>query len=209
MRNGFDPELLEHWVRARSVARELPPPVVEHGGSRVETGSPTELRRWVFPCADGTVTRAASAEREPDVLLKCCADVPATTRALPSGWRASATGWVMLGDAAPAPDPELPDGYALEVTTDARVFVRIVTANGEPAAGGFAASSGPVFIYDRIVVEPAHRRRGLGRALMGVLGGFRPPGARPMLIATDEGRALYETLGWSTETPYSTAQRTS
>jgi GNAT superfamily N-acetyltransferase len=82
----------------------------------------------------------------------------------------------------------------------------ILTAEGELAASGHAAESHGVFIYDRIVVEPEHRRRGLGKALMAALSGRRQSlTAKPVLVATEAGRALYSTLGWALHAPYTTA----
>ena len=53
-----------------------------------------------------------------------------------------------------------------------------------------------------VYVEPAHRRRGLARALMGaMLAWARERGlARVVLHASDDGRALYESLGFDTVT---------
>ncbi|RPF21006.1 GNAT family N-acetyltransferase [Myceligenerans xiligouense] len=49
-----------------------------------------------------------------------------------------------------------------------------------------------------VVVDPAHRRRGLARLLVeGITGDLDRLGvARTLLRASSEGRALYEDLGW-------------
>ena len=73
------------------------------------------------------------------------------------------------------------------------------------AASGYAAEYNGIFIFDRIIVEEAHRRRGLGKAMMAVLGAEqRSRATRRVLVATDAGRALYSTLGWTVIAPYST-----
>jgi GNAT superfamily N-acetyltransferase len=83
---------------------------------------------------------------------------------------------------------------------------RIFSETGALAASGYAAETRGVFIYDRIVTEPEHRRKGLGHTLMLTLHSARQhPSGPELLVATEDGRALYSTLGWETISPYSTA----
>lgn len=112
----------------------------------------------------------------------------------------------MVHDGARHAAPPLPAGYRLEVlVTGPSAAVRILAPDGTLAARGHAAQYAGVFIFDRIRTEAAHQRRGLGRALMAALGATQRPGsARRVLVATGEGRALYETLGWTVLAPYST-----
>jgi GNAT superfamily N-acetyltransferase len=86
------------------------------------------------------------------------------------------------------------------------VEARILSPTGILAASGYAAETEQVFVYDRIVTEPGHRRKGLGHALMQALHDARRDTAkRELLVATEDGRALYSTLGWQTISPYSSA----
>jgi len=83
---------------------------------------------------------------------------------------------------------------------------RIYSETGALAASGYAAETQEVFIYDRIVTEPLHRRKGLGLAIMITLHAAKQhPSVPELLVATKDGRALYSTLGWETISPYSTA----
>lgn len=67
-------------------------------------------------------------------------------------------------------------------------------------------SESTFFVYDRIITDPDHRRRGLGRALMQTLHDARHNlSATELLVATEDGRTLYSALGWTTISPYSTA----
>lgn len=49
-----------------------------------------------------------------------------------------------------------------------------------------------------VVIDPAHRRMGLGRLLIdGLLGDLAPMGLRRVVLkASQDGRALYEQKGW-------------
>lgn len=83
---------------------------------------------------------------------------------------------------------------------------RVFTDAGALAASGYAAETNDVFVYDRIITDPDHRRRGLGRALMLTLHDARHNlSATELLVATEDGRTLYSALGWTTISPYSTA----
>ncbi|ATD62287.1 hypothetical protein CNX70_20680 [Janthinobacterium svalbardensis] len=103
--------------------------------------------------------------------------------------------------------PAVPAGYRLDVaTSQAITTARIFTGDGTVAASGHAVEHAGVFVFDRIVTEAAHRRRGLGRALIAALAARQRSGsARPVLVATEDGLKLYASLGWHIQSAYSTA----
>ncbi len=201
-----DPDLVRGWLSARSAARGLPQPVPVSDGWRVDTRSPLERRRYVFARPSRGLERLARRISCPHVPLKLFGSPEDLARLLPARWRVVSVGWLMTYEGTCEPHA-VPDGYELQISTIGRVSsARILTREGEPAASGFAAEFAGVFVYDRIVTEMAHRRRGLGRALMAALGGERRSAAsQPVLAATDEGRALYEALGWAVRSPLATA----
>ena len=205
----FEPDLLWRWVAARSIARSLPLPVPDHGGMRVDTGLPEEVRRHVFagPCP-GLLSLAAAIDT-PHVYLKVCAAAAGLRALLPPRWQLQPAGYLMTHDAPstalPAPAP-LPAGYRIDMVRDGAVStVHILADDGVLAASGHAAEHGGVLILDRIRTEAGHRRRGLGRALVTALCSMQQSrSARRVLVATDEGCALYATLGWRVLSPYTT-----
>ena len=95
----------------------------------------------------------------------------------------------------------------VEAITDQLTVATITSPNGELAASGRLGIVNDIAIYDRIRVQEAHQRRGLGRALMTALGeaANRAGATRWLLVATPEGRALYEKLGWAVHAPYTSA----
>lgn len=202
-----DPALVEAWVGARSVGRGLPLPVRDRGGLRVDTDRPEERRRYVFARPTEDLRELAESIREPRVALKLAGTHEALASLLPARWRISEPGFFMVRDGADAGAPPLAGGYRLHLSTvDATTEVRVLTERGELAASGYAVEYAGVFVYDRIVTEPAHRRRGLGHAVMAALGSARRSEAsRPVLVATPEGRALYTRLGWTLHSPWTTA----
>jgi GNAT superfamily N-acetyltransferase len=203
---GVDPLLLHGWLSARSVSRGLPSPVPEYGGFRVDTNSDAEIARWVFPRTGAGLEDLARSIHEPRYFLKLCGTADELRSALPIGWELHAPGYFMQATIEP-PSRRLADGYRIETKRVGMVWeARIFSETGALAASGYAAETQGVFLYDRIVTEPEHRRKGLGHVLMLTLhDARRHSSAAELLVATEEGRALYSTLGWETISPYSTA----
>ncbi|HEU4967363.1 GNAT family N-acetyltransferase [Sphingomonas sp.] len=204
---GADPALVAAWLAARSVSRGLPLPVPDHGGLRVDTRSDTESRRYVFAKPAPGLAELGRSVTDPLVVLKLCASPDAMATLLSPRWVVEQTGNLMMC-ARPMPPRPLPDGYRLGLRReDGAIRCSISADDGSPAASGHAVERDGVFAFDRIVTEAAHRRRGLGAALMVALAGARADStSRFVLVATPEGRALYESLGWRAHSPYSTAR---
>lgn len=204
---GSNATLVRDWLTARSIARGLPAPVDDSGGWRVETGSPKEVRRYVFADAAGGLEEIGRSVGEPRILLKLFGSERAMRSVLPPRWQVRSEGHFMILSGDMGPVPALPSGYeAIVVANGDVVEAKIRTMDGATVASGFAAEAGDCFVYDRVSTDEAHRRRGLGRAIMKMLGAARKsPGARQALVATDQGRSLYETMGWTVLSPWTTA----
>lgn len=205
---SFDGALVVAWLAARSVARGLPAPVADHGGWRVDSGLPTEKARYVFTEPGEGLRALGQAIDEPWVALKLCRPNEELFALLPERWRltSDADTRVMVRDGRPDRGFVLPDGYRCESQTHGSVTHARILYGEELAAGGYAAEHGGVFIYDRIVTQEVHQRRGLGRVMMAALGEARvSTGSQEILTATPAGRSLYLQLGWRDYSPYSTA----
>ncbi|WP_423606584.1 GNAT family N-acetyltransferase [Sphingomonas sp. MS122] len=204
----MSPTLLFGWLAARSAARGLPAPVADHGGFRVDTAGEIEICRWAFTQVGDGLSALGRTLDAPGYFLKLCGNGEDLLAALPSRWRLKEPGYFMRGPAFSPPPVALPAGYALQLQRDARVTrVAILAPDGQLAASGSVAEAADVFIYDRIITDPGHRRKGLGRAVMAALRDAKADSAVPeLLVATDEGRALYATLGWTVLSPFATAE---
>lgn len=200
------PETLLDWLVARSIARGLPAPVSDRGGFRVDTGSGDEVRRWLFiAVCDGLIDllRSIALPGHPVKLLGSAEEMQAI---LPDGWKLHAPSYFMASAGAPG-NRTPPPGYRLVVETEGPVnTLRIIDQTGDLAASGYAAETDRVFVYDRISVAAGHRRKGLGSAIMTALRQRKRQADLPeLLVATEEGRELYETLGWRVLSHYTTA----
>lgn len=198
--------LLAAWLAARSIARGLPPPVPEHGGWRVDTGLPGEIRRHVFGGPVPGISALAASIHGPHIFIKMCGSGEQLLGLLPPRWQLLPGGFFMRHEGS-LHASVLPAGYRLEVTTaQAITTARILSGDGGIAASGHAVEHAGVFVFDRIVTQAAHRRRGLGRVLIAALAARQRSGrARRVLVATGDGLNLYLSLGWHVQSLYSTA----
>lgn len=203
---GLDPQLVNAWLTARSIARGLPMPVPDRGGFRVDTQSDAEVKRWVFPKTGPGLEWLTHSITEPRYLLKLCGSADELLTVLPSGWEIHAPGYFMRASRSPG-ETSLSKGYRIDTKRIGMVVeVRILSDTGALAASGYAAETSDVFVYDRIVTAPEHRRKGLGQMVMATLHAAKQQAnAVELLVATEEGRALYSTLGWQMISAFSTA----
>jgi len=209
---AFDPERADAdwllaWVTGRSLARGLPLPFADRGGWRAEIGSDSEIRRWVYPALTDELRALADEIASPGLNLRALATPSAMRNFLPSGWAVQASSYAMASPAYRSSPEPLPQGYRLELQRGpqaAHAFV--LSFEGELAAWGHLGIGEHAAVADRIVTHPEHRRRGLGRAVMSALATARSdPGQPQILVATEAGRQLYESLGWRVLSPYASA----
>jgi GNAT superfamily N-acetyltransferase len=203
---AIEPWLLWDWLGGRSVARGLPLPVPDCGGMRVDTASPTEMRRYVFAGPAPGIRDLAASIRTPGTFIKMCGPGDLLLAMAPAGWRLEPRGYLMTQAGAPEPTASLPAGYRLDVSRQGEACAAtIFSEDGTIAASGYAAEHGRAFVFDRIITHPEHRRRGLGKTLMSALGAMQASASTTrVLVATEEGRALYSSIGWTVTSIYST-----
>lgn len=202
----MDLALLERWLSGWSLARGVALPRRAGGGLVVDVGWTDQLRRHVFVDAGTALQACAAAVEEPLVFLKATVDAATLRAALPARWRIESPRWLMHCALPMAASPVA--GYrAVASVEHGGTVLRLFDDAGEVAASGILVMVGATAVFDRIETAVAHRRRGLGRAVMGALDALareRGVGER-LLVATDAGRRLYLQLGWTDLAPYSTA----
>ena len=102
----------------------------------------------------------------------------------------------------------LPKGYSVSIAPQGgAIELSIRSDSGDAAAHGRLVLRGALAVFDQIVTEEEHRRRGLGTAVMHGLGdeAARRGAERGILVATPAGQALYLSLGWQTLSDYTSA----
>ncbi len=171
-RNGARSSLVHAWITGWTLARETAPPVPVEGGFRVDVGWPRQRVRYVFPRCCAELRRLAETISEPWVFLKVCESPAEMRELLPPRWIVQPVGFMMTRTGPlDSPRRSVPRGYSLGVDERASVpLATVVSIAGDVVASGRVAVVGKSAIYDRIETAPNHRRRGLGRALVGALG---------------------------------------
>jgi GNAT superfamily N-acetyltransferase len=204
--SSIDPLVLHAWLSGRSISRGVPQPVPDRGGFRVDSNTDAEICRWVFPKIDSALIKLALSVQEPRRFVEVCAGADELRTVLPRHWQVQASYYFMQASDARL-HRHLSKEYISNVSrTGDALEVRIWTGIGALAASGYGGETPAAFVYDRIVTAPEHRRRGLGHVVMAMLqAAKRHTGSRELLVATEDGRALYSKLGWRTISLYSTA----
>jgi GNAT superfamily N-acetyltransferase len=89
--------------------------------------------------------------------------------------------------------------HSLHWTGRDRAEITVLGPDGAVAASGQLGLADAWAVPDRIETTRAHRRRGLGRAVMTALvdAARERGGQHGVLVASDAGRRLYLSLGWT------------
>ncbi|MCC3761635.1 GNAT family N-acetyltransferase [Glycomyces sp. TRM65418] len=194
------PDLVMAWGRGRAVSRLTAPPAPVPGGFEVAVGRPSREIRQVFHTYTAE-SLAAAAERlsEPGRQIMIAGPRDLLRESVPATWTMDAAGHLMTVGFAPT-RYEVPDGYRLSVETEGALTVaRAFYLTGDLAASARLGRDGAFGVFDKVVTDPAHRRRGLGATLMRALTGHAVALGMQwgLLVGSDDGRALYEHLGWT------------
>ncbi len=192
--------LLSAWVHGWTISRGTKAPIpLADFGHRVQVGLPGHLERYVLQGHVLTaVQRLAQDLDTPNTWLKICAPQASVRQLLPERWQVKDAEYLMvkpLESATFAPH----HGYTITLVENGdAATARAHCGERQVAATGRVALTGRYAIFDQIVTEPAHRRRGLGNAIMQALAGHAlgKQADTGVLVATADGHALYTALGW-------------
>jgi GNAT superfamily N-acetyltransferase len=205
-----DPALIARWADAWAISRGAAMPVSRDGGLYIHVGQPDQVGRYIFARLDrDPIGDLAARIDRPLLYLKVCAPADTVRPLLPPGWEIATPGYMMTAPVAAMLDnASLPAGFTLRITHESQItFATITDSAGDEAARGRIVAMDDLVVFDRIRTADAHQRRGLGSAIMRTLAAEADTlGIRDaMLCATPPGRALYEQLGWSLHSDYTTA----
>ena len=203
---------IEAWMTGWAHSRGTALPQARPYGFELQVGLPGHWIRHGLPHLDAEqVLALARRIGERGVLLKICAPAQAVAAALPADWAVTITNTLMSATLADVAEPAaLAEGFAATAVSRAGQVLSVeIQYAGARAAGGRVGLHGDVAVFDQIETDAGFQRRGLGRRVMRLLSdAARASGAtRGLLVATDEGQALYATLGWQVECALTTAER--
>lgn len=200
MQENVSKENIEKWLTGWSLSRELPLPTTFKSGFKVEVGYENQKTRYVFPNLNEDFTALANTIVEPWVFLKVCAAPEALKNILPSRWVIEPQGYFMSCSQQMTGKPvSLSDGYKIESEEyKATYVIKIRANNGEIAAIGRIVVVDDIAVYDRIATDSNHKRKGLATVVMKELQKITVSKgiSSNYLVATEEGKLLYQSLGW-------------
>jgi len=190
------------WAFGYCAARGYAQPVAATFPSALwfDAGKPDQTGRFILGNASGEAAATAFAAVDaPHIYVDIAAPRDTILPHIPPHWQPRDPMWLMatgadMPTARPTPD------FIIEVDDSADRFEAIARdSDGTLAARGVLGLHGTTAVYDQIVTEPQFGRRGLGSAIMAELGS-RALGRGVtdcLLVATSDGKALYERLGWT------------
>lgn len=193
------PDLIGAWVHGWAASRGVSMPMSVPGGWRVPVGLRGHRVRYVMTTRDtGSLAELSLLHPRPGTWMKTAGSPAVLREALSLPWVMAETGYLMTSPFY-AHETGMPPGYEARIKTEGDVLtVSFIDNAGATASAGRLAPAGHLGVIDQVVTTPAHRRRGLGRAVMSLLAHHgQQRGLRGgVLVATPEGRALYLSLGW-------------
>jgi GNAT superfamily N-acetyltransferase len=196
------------WIKGWAITRGVAPPVPYGSGHYLEVGLPDQRARYLFATLDaaeiGALVRSIA---EPWIYLKVCAAEVEVEPLLPSQWQIRTPPTYMMAADLRATHAPFPEGFRLSFAQENGVLTASVHCAEKLAARGRLVTVEDAAIFDQIRTEEMYQRRGLGRALVTALQNEAlERGVRTgVLAATQMGRALYQTIGWSVHSPYTSA----
>jgi GNAT superfamily N-acetyltransferase len=199
--------LLAAWVHGWAASRAVPNPTTVPGGWCLQVGLAGHRVRYVLATYDDASLAELGRQATPGTWIKAATDPADLRKALPVAWTMADAGHLMTIPFTTGTATS-PASYTTRITVLGDVIVAsVIDTVGEIAASGRLAPAGPVGVVDQVETAPAHRRRGLGSTVMRSLS-HHAAGLgmhSGVLVATDEGRDLYRSLGWKVRTPIAAA----
>jgi GNAT superfamily N-acetyltransferase len=209
-------DLIRRWQLRWGMTMDLEPAEEARGALHVPVGRPDRHVEVIALHDDPDTVRALAAEvadaadrgrltvptNDPDVVEPILKAAELELVGQPE--------WFMTTDLREHPSsiPRAPYSTAL-IENGPVIEVQLLTPSGYAAARGTMVALGSDAVAHNIETVPEHRRRGLGRVVMGALAheALTRGATTGLLIASDDGRQLYEALGWVTRATVLSARR--
>ena len=200
MRDTITTDILEKWLRAWTLSRVLSPPIKYRSGYKVDVGYEHHKTRYVFPKVNEDFIQLAKEIKESGIFLKACASPEEIINVIPAHWTLQPQGYMMSCDSPMnIPQVNLPEGYIIDFESyNSTVHVKVYSNKGDLAASGRIVLVEDLAVFDRIITEESHRRKGLATIVISKLEQIAMAKGvySNLLVATESGRLLYQSLGW-------------
>jgi GNAT superfamily N-acetyltransferase len=200
-----DDQLLQTWIDGWSACRGYEPHRDGRSTSVLRPDQQNETEHFLFePPTELFLELADETRRDPHRLLTVVTnraqeliDAAGPLRMRVTDQQQSLMSVDMHGQ--DVEDPRVPgDDFTLERSSDGACRSVTVRTGAEVVTRGSVSVVGDYAVYDRIVTEEGFRRRGLASYVMRALTArvLEDDVTTGLLLASADGRALYEFLGW-------------
>ena len=200
MGNHVSKDIILKWLKAWSLSRELPLPVTYKSGFKVDVGFENQKIRYVFSEPNRDFFQLSGEINEPYIFLKFCGTPSEIKDKISEKWKIQPQGYMMFCfHPMKNIENKLNENYSLSFENYNSTFVvKILAKNGEIASQGRVVLVDDIAVYDRIVTNNSYKRKGLASILMKELEkiALSKQVYQNFLVATEEGKHLYESLGW-------------
>ncbi|SMC97184.1 GNAT family N-acetyltransferase [Pedobacter africanus] len=199
MEKHVSPNVIQKWLTAWSLSRELPLPTNFKSGYKVDVGYEQQKARYVFSELNDDFIQLSETINETWVFLKVCASPEEVKNKISAKWVIQPQGYLMSCVSPMNIQVNLPNGYEMEFDNyNSTTLVKIRTKNGELASAGRMVIVDDLAVYDRITTEENHKRNGLATFLIQELEriAISKNVYKNFLVATEQGKLLYQSLGW-------------
>lgn len=199
-KNITSPKIIEQWLTGWSLSRELPLPTKYKSGFKVDVGYEHQKARYVFPSLTNDFIELSNVIEETWIHLKVCASIEEISNHISSKWVFQPQGFMMnCFEPMKRKKFSLSKDYIIQYEKYNSTYItKVITKDGEIAATGRVVLVDDLAIYDRIVTANNHQRKGLASFIMKELEKMAISKCvyKNILVATEEGKFLYQSLGW-------------
>lgn len=200
MESKISHDVVEKWLKAWSLSRKLPLPVRYKSGFKIEVGEETQKIRYVFSELNDDFVELSEQISDPWIYLKVCSSPDEVKGKVSEKWIVQPQGYMMYCfRPMKSSGVSLYEDYRIEHEEyNSTTVVKIIAENGEQASIGRIVLLDDLAVYDRIVTEEAYRRKGLAGFLLRELEkiALSKGISNNFLVATEQGKAVYEKMGW-------------
>lgn len=193
-------ESWNRWITAYCALRGLGPLEAVGEGRYLETGRRVQSGRLFLNDFDpAALARVIARTAEPAFYVEFPADAKEVRPFLPADWTFGDPAYLMAKTLGRTDGRAVPEGFSLTLDVqDCTASARIFSGSGSLAATGSCLVLDREAVFDQIVTEAPYRRRKLATTIVAVLEcqALSLGATHGMLVATAEGKVLYERIGW-------------
>lgn len=209
MQNFNHNKLISNWLKTWSMSRNLPLPIRYKSGLLVNVGYDNQKFRYVFPEFNEDLIQLSIEINEPNIFLKYCELPDEIENKISPNWKVQPLAYMMRClNSMNNISTELTKYFHITCESyNSTHHLKIISAKDNMIASeSRIVIINGLAVYDRIITNENYKRRGLASIIMKELEKIAIANqvSNGFLVATEQGKHLYESLGWEVYSPYTT-----